>query len=358
MMAKRFGPEFIEFPCTLVFYSRPVLPHVWPWLEERKRSFRHPKSRNRQMRGTFPIFSKSTRAITLRTLFFGLLAGVTPTWAEEPARNRHVISATGEPMWAESPSITDHALVRVWFAGQAMDAGGGYFVISHGMGGTSAGDSFHQLAVAILKKFPRSRVIRLDWSEKASAKFCSLLNPWEVARSINAVGDQAALALKKEGIDAARTTFIGESFGNWVNARIAHQLGGVQGILALNPASEMAGYVPSDLRKHAKHSWSFHTYSVFDTTLEIAESDFWLETPANATPGSRHVAGIRWLTARIDAGDLSWLDMDKPLPQRRTGHFRAMATMDGKVSDQQLPRERPVEKSDRQPAPDVAIATK
>jgi hypothetical protein len=127
-----------------------------------------------------------------------------------------------------------------------------------------------------------------------------------------------------------------------VNARIAQQAGGVQGILAVNPAHEVGGYAPPDLRKHAHHSWSFQTYSVFDTSLEIAESDFWLETPAGASHWDQHVAGIAWLTARLEANDVSWLHMDKTLPQRRAGHFRASATLDGTLSDEQPPRERPV----------------
>ena len=312
------------------------------------------------MRNASPTISKWTRLTTLWILTLGLLASAaTPVWAEESAvetlspMGTAASLATGEPVWAELPSISKRPLVQIWLAGQQTDAGDQCFVISHGMGGTLAGDNFHQLAAVILKRFPRACVIRLDWSEKASAKLHGFLNPWEVAGSIDAVGDQAALVLKKEGIDLAHTTFIGESFGNWVNARIAHQLGGVQGILALNPANEAGGYTPPNLCKHAKRSWSFHTYSVFDTTLEIADSDFWLETPANATPGSQHIAGIRWLAARIEAGDLTWLGMDKTLPQRRAGCFRAMATMDGQISDKQLPRERPVpvEKSNRPAAP-------
>jgi hypothetical protein len=104
----------------------------------------------------------------------------------------------------------------------------------------------------------------------------------------------------------------------------------------------VGGYAPPDLRKHAHHSWSFQTYSVFDTSLEIAESDFWLETPAGASHWDQHVAGIAWLTARLEANDVSWLHMDKTLPQRRAGHFRASATLDGTLSDEQPPRERPV----------------
>jgi len=302
------------------------------------------------MRNNSPTTSNWTWPTTLWIVTLGLLTGAAPTaWAEEsaPAAQNSIAivapsSANDEQDWIELPSIAERSLVQIWFAGPRRNVGGPCFVITHGMGGTLAGDHFHRLAAAIRKSFPRAGVVRLDWSEKASAKFGGFPNPWKVAESIDKVGDQAALVLKKEGFNPANTTFIGESFGNWVNARIANQLGGVEGILALNPAHEGGGYAPPNLCKHAKRSWSFHTYSIFDTTLEIADGDFWLETRPGASQVNQHVAGIDWLAARIEAGDHSWLSMDKTLPERQAGHFRASAMMDGQLSEQQLPRERPV----------------
>lgn len=278
----------------------------------------------------------------------GLLVGVgTPTWAKESVMATGIpVAATHKPLselkWIELGSATEQSDVRIWLTGPRGDQASECFVITHGMGGTTSGDSLHHLASALHQQFPRASVLRIDWSEKASVKFAGFPVPWKVAQSIDAVGDQAALVLKHSRIDPERTTFIGESFGNWVNARIAYQLGGVRAILALNPASESGGYAPPDLRKLSSHSWSLHTWSVFDTTLEIAEGDFWLETPADATHFAQHGAGVRWLTARIEAGDSSWLRMDKPLPEKRDGHFRASATLRGELSEKQMPRERPV----------------
>lgn len=309
------------------------------------------------MRSNFTRTLKQTWATTLWILSLGLAACAAEPRTASPNTDSAIEQAACDLAWVELTPIAQGAPVRIWSVGERTNA---TYAITHGMGGTAEGDRFNQLAVAIHKSFPDARLLRIDWSELASAKIGNFPNPWRVAGSIDAVGDQVALVLKKEGLDPTRTTFIGESFGNWVNARIAYQLGGVDGILALNPANEGAGYALPDLRKHARRSWSFHTYSVFDTTLEIADSDFWLDTPAGGGHVSQHVAGIRWLTARIEAGDHTWLSMDKILPQRQAGHFRAMATMDGQLSDQQPSRERPVpvKKSDRPSAPGVTVATK
>ena len=290
-------------------------------------------------------------------------AATPPAMATIPDSGNPVSGETAELAWAELAPVGQCPPVRIWLAGQKMDAGVDCYVITHGMGGTSPGDRFHQLAAASLNQLPQVRVLRIDWNGRASATISIIPNPWKVAAGIDELGDQAARVLESEGIDPARTTFIGESFGNWMNARIAHRLGGVQGLLALNPAIEGAGYTPPNLRKHAQRSWSFHTYSVFDTTCEIAESDFWLETPADSTHWGQHVSGISWLSARIRAGDLTWLRMDKPLPKPREGHFQSLATMDGALLDQQPPRERPVpvENSDHPSAPlvpDISVATR
>jgi len=223
-----------------------------------------------------------------------------------------------------------------------MKTNGECYVITHGLGGSAEGDRFHRLAAAIRQGLPQTTVVRIDWSERATARFGGFLNPWKAAESIDDVGDEAAQVLARSGIDPTCTTFIGESFGNWVNARVASELGGVQGILALNPAHETGGYAPPDLRMCARRSCSFHTYSVFDTSLEIADSEYFLETSAEASHFAQHIAGIDWLAARIERGDLSWLRMDHPLPPRRAGYFRAVATLEGEFSDKQFPRSKPV----------------
>ncbi|MFN0020197.1 MAG: hypothetical protein ACKVP0_18200 [Pirellulaceae bacterium] len=281
--------------------------------------------------------------LALLGLFF---SGSHLTWAKDAAPVTSVpdvrTTAEGaESAWIELIVGSEKPLARLWLAGPRGEASEECIVITHGMGGTVSGDRFHRLAETIRKRLPRASVVRVDWSERAAPKAGGFPNPWKVAGSIDGVGDEAAQVLAASGIDPARTTFIGESFGNWVNARIAFQMGGVQGILALNPASEAGGYPPTDLRPLARRSCSLQTYSVFDSTLEIAERDFWLKTSPDATQFAQHTAGIQWLRDRIEEGDLTWLRSEQPLPPRRPGHFRATAAIDGRLLHEQVSRERP-----------------
>ena len=217
------------------------------------------------------------------------------------------------------------------------------FVITHGLGGTEAGDRFHQLADAICEAIPGSNVLMVDWSQDSIRKtqMLSLPVPWTVAWNIDPVAKEAIGLLNALQVDPAQTTFIGESFGNCVNARIAERLGRQGKILAFNPANPAGGYATPNLRLCAEMSWSFHTYSVFDSLDPIAHAEVFLETPANTPDTDQHTAGVAWLAARVQSGNLQWLLAEHRLPASNADYFEATATLSGTLSEQRMPRKRP-----------------
>lgn len=213
------------------------------------------------------------------------------------------------------------------------------FVITHGMGGTQAMDRFHQLAVAIEKVLPQSNVILVDWSRdsRKTTAFLGLPSPWEVAKCIDPDAKHAAEVLQALGIDPTQTTFIGESFGNCINAKIAEHLGRHGKILAFNPPNAAGGYKIPDLRTCADLAWSFQTYSVFDTQDPIAHVGFFLQTQANASDRDQHVAGISWLTDQTVHGNMTWLLMQHEIAAADDAEFEAVVTVSGEL----LPDEHP-----------------
>ena len=217
------------------------------------------------------------------------------------------------------------------------------FVITHGMGGTQPDDRFHQLADAIVQASPESNVILINWADASCKKtsFLGLPSPWEVAKNIDQVALEAAENLQSIGIEASSTTFIGESFGNCVNARIAERLGRHGRMLAFNPPNAAGGYKTPDLRTCADLTWSFHTFSVFDTQDQIAHAGFFLETPVSATHRDQHVAGVAWLADQVRSGNISWLLMQHQVAQIHDGRFDAIAAISGElINDQHPPRQR------------------
>jgi hypothetical protein len=225
---------------------------------------------------------------------------------------------------------------------RSYDASRPTFVITHGMGGTAAGDRFHQLADAICDAMPESNVLLIDWTKQASRTgWFGVPNPFAVAQNIDPVAREASELLKALHIDPTQTTFIGESFGNCVNARIAETLGGRGRILAFNPANGAGGYRTPNLRDCSDVAWSFQTYSLFDTQDAIADSCIFLETPPSATDIDQHIAGVSWLAERVRSGDLSWLLTTHNIPSQRSEHFDAISSLSGELVHQSRPRRRP-----------------
>ncbi|MBI4606606.1 MAG: hypothetical protein HY721_31980 [Planctomycetes bacterium] len=199
------------------------------------------------------------------------------------------------------------------------------FIITHGWGGTEEGDRFDQLANEIKARFGDSaNVYRIDWTEGARTVL-----PWPAAGNIDRAGDLAAQQLRDLGIDPQKVTLVGESFGNYVNQRIAEKLGEVDKMLVFNPASELGGYPPPDFRKHSNQVWSFETYSIADTNGDRADHKLFLETPEGCGIKCQHTYGIEWLIQRLKDDDTSWLLFDKRLADLPDGLFDGKARLDG-----------------------------
>lgn len=262
-----------------------------------------------------------------------------------------VLQLGGSVVWADSPkqddglpwclidsSIEQDCAQLRSLGPLQMDAEWTFFV-THGMCGTTAGDRFERLCTAIKQQFPRSNVVLVDWSVKSNVgsgytkAFC-------VAQNIDSVAAATAAEIEALSIDPWRSTMIGESFGNYVNARVAQQLGGVEHLLAFNPASELGGYRPPNLRKVAGVSCSFHTWSIYDTKLSIAHHELFLEAPEKSSAFEQHTHGIKWLAERVEAGDNGWLMMTHPLPTRDADQFQAVAHFSGLLLSETRPRSR------------------
>ena len=205
------------------------------------------------------------------------------------------------------------------------------FVIAHGLGGTILGDRFCQLANEIKRTNPDANVLLIDWSPTAAQTSYGIPCVWHIAGRINDVAADAASALSDLNIDPSRTTLIGESFGVYVQGKVATAVGGVRHILAFNPASELGGFQPIDLHQVADRTWSFHTYSVYDTTNQMAHADFFLETAKDACPLAQHTHGIQWLTHQLQAGDQSWLAMKKSVAAANADTFGGIARLNGEI---------------------------
>lgn len=297
--------------------------------------------------------------MTSQLLFLGLLFSSQNAFSNDPA-----ITSSSPWIVMECSAQASHVHLR-HDSRRAYKYERPTFVITHGMGGTEPGDRFHQLADAISDAIPECNVLMIDWSKQSSFRtaWLGLPNPFAVARNIDPVALEASALLRLLQLAPEATTFVGESFGNCVNARIAKAFDGKGRILAFNPANEAGGYRTPDLKACSDCAWSFQTYSMFDTQEPIADASLFLETSPMATDYKQHIAGVSWLSERVRAGDRAWLLGQHRIPDQQAGSFDAIATLSGELLHHQPTRKRPQPDYVAPPAPrpmllaSTAIAT-
>lgn len=200
-------------------------------------------------------------------------------------------------------------VVTVWSLGQATREKVTHtYLLTHGLGGID--ERFYAMGQAILKQHPDANVLVVDWSPGADRTFAKIPNPLAAADRIDVTGDVLALYLTKlhkmKCFDPAQATFIGESFGNCVNHRAAlglrkHGLKKPEHALVLNPAP-YAGYQTPVFTVAFKQSIACVSDSLLDTRGVIASKRLLLK-PDSRGQIEQHTHGMRWLQARIDAGD-------------------------------------------------------
>ena len=257
-----------------------------------------------------------------------------------------LIHVNGKPtlgQWRTIDAAAESKLVRLRTPGdRGVDPGAPLYLVTHGMNGTCSGDRFHMLAETIWTFLPEASVVLVDWTEAARGEWLGLNLPFVVALQVDVVADEASEMLCNLGFDAANATLIGESFGNYVNAKIASNFGKVDRMLAMNPAAELGGYPIPDLRRCSRRAYSFHTYSLFDTRVSLAHAAVFLETPPGATGIEQHTSGIARLTTTIGEASRGWLEANLVAADDSPERFKLRATLDGRLVAADLPRHRPL----------------
>jgi hypothetical protein len=183
------------------------------------------------------------------------------------------------------------------------------YVLTHGLCGID--DRFDTLGRMLLTKNPNANVLVLDWTCGADKKLLKAPNPFAAAECIDTTGNALGITLarlaKKGCFDPKQATFIGESFGNWVNHRAAiilrkEGLGKVDRAFALNPASEFGGYAPPPIKANFNQSVACISDSTLDTRDAIAQRLIVLRPSGNGQI-ERHTAGMDWLLNSVRAGE-------------------------------------------------------
>ncbi len=185
------------------------------------------------------------------------------------------------------------------------------FVLIPGFGGYQADlGSLASAIAADTAAYPNGdvNVLIADWQgATAGPTIDGAIVPWMAALHVDADGTQLGdilSSLQQAGsINFSSTTVIGTGLGVYVGNQAARITQGLQNAIALNPDSELAGYLPTNLTQYFQHSTAYETNSLFDAQRSNAASVQTLNTGDVNNPLLQHTFGVPWLTQQIQAGN-------------------------------------------------------
>jgi hypothetical protein len=190
------------------------------------------------------------------------------------------------------------------------------YILIPGFGGYQ--NSFDSLAADIVSDasmFPGAHVNVLiaNWQgATAGPTIDGATVPWMSALNIDIAGSDLGELLNglEQGGKIAfnSTTVIGEGSGNDVGDQAAQFVGGLEYAIALNPASAMDGYLPSNLTENYQNSVAYETSSLFGLQQGIAQSNQTLNTGDLNDPILQQSHGAVWLMEEILDGNNSVLN--------------------------------------------------
>ncbi len=229
--------------------------------------------------------------------------------------------------------------------GSGLVAGAPTYLVTPGLGGQAfgggAGTRYLDLANAIAAAEPNANVLLLDWSPEAPQTFFvgaagPSANTLVKTDGINPTADAlygVLAGLQAQGLfNPASATFMGETFGNAVNDRVAAEfrgagLGVVDDAMVFDPPNEISGYDLRDLGANFQYTYTFETCLILDSHLKLGLAHAQIiSTSATHGPPALNDApppnftiyedfssekdaeqGVLWLASRLTAGDASWL---------------------------------------------------
>jgi pimeloyl-ACP methyl ester carboxylesterase len=182
------------------------------------------------------------------------------------------------------------------------------WVIIHGLGGSKGDARIKRLADAVDGVSSRDQVLVVDWSGLAIATD----DPFLAESNAQATAAGVAAKIRAVGLPAARINLVGFSMGAYVAEQIAadlHDSGGVNRIIALDPAAPRTGHnkkghtvpVAVDFTADSEYSIAFHgvdRHSPFVTAT--AADDTVRMDDIGADDDRRHLAVVDLFSTMVE----------------------------------------------------------
>ncbi len=151
---------------------------------------------------------------------------------------------------------------------------------------------------------PEVQVVMVVWEVGATSP---LLDPWQAASNIPVAAQKAFDALNAVGCANADTIYIGESYGNAINAYISANASEKGSALILNPAVDAAFPASEEpsYKTDFSHSVALVTPDLCDEWGKVADRTLWHTPVCGGVPcnilGESHTSQVGWLLSLLDS---------------------------------------------------------
>ena len=195
------------------------------------------------------------------------------------------------------------------------------WVITHGLNDDSTNDKIQSVAKAIYDKYQGgSQVLILDWGEASKTGF----NVTEAGSWIEPVAEAVKKKLSDEWkIDSGNINLVGHSLGSYVAWQTAKDIGGVNNLIALDPALTTSGGYPSEdqvnFSDYSKWAWAFYgSLAGNPNRANTAEESFQFNFPSLGAfnPQEKHITVVT-----------AFADIIKQ-NQKQPGYFTSLLNLD------------------------------
>jgi uncharacterized repeat protein (TIGR01451 family) len=218
-------------------------------------------------------------------------------------------------------------------------------VVTHGWNGTEMGegaDRFIRLAGKLAENYPTHNVVRVTWEKGADAWL-----PRSASKNIPAAAEQAVKLLSDSGYSNwGQTIYVGESFGNGINAEMSQKAptpGKALILNAANPAGYPGGKAP-DYKNAFSSSISIQTWDIADDG-KVGDRSLRYRNPMEEHCGGKecnmmgdsHTSGVHLLRRLFDINpnlarrllDADWRGLQ--IDDRGKGLFDGAIDADGQL---------------------------
>lgn len=178
------------------------------------------------------------------------------------------------------------------------------WIVVHGNANNSDTPTIKNLAESLKSNDPNTQVLLLDWGSAANYDNGSWnANLDKSTDWIQPVADTATTLINNLGLSTWNLNFVGHSLGTYVSWEIANRMGGINRLVALDPAADFPGWYDTNninFSQPSDWSWAFYGSALGSPTrANTADESFEFKFPFGTNDFDKHGEVVNAFTDTI-----------------------------------------------------------